>query len=378
MRLQNPFFVASVAETHAGRLAVVPALPVPPHPTPPSAPMPAPPRSAPASDNLPAIDNAAALLADTAVTLPPEIIEGMLHQGLKGVLGSSSKARKTWILLDLALSVATGTQWWGCNTTKGKVLYVNFEIPKAFLRQRIQKLCETKNITDLQNLEIWTLRGHSTSFNVLVPRMLKTISSAGHVLIIIDPIYKGLAGKDENSAGDVSELCNQLEKLAVQTGAAVLYAHHFSKGNQSKKQPMDRIGGSGAFARDADTIITLTKHDKDDCYTVEMSLRNLPEKPPFVVEWQYPLMIARPGMDPAKLMGIGGRPKQDHSDKLLDLLREKPMTTTEWKNAAEAEAGIKKGKFYDDFEVLKLGNYIEKVPTSKKKWRVAAVQLAKA
>jgi len=32
---------------------------------------------------------------------------------------------------------------------------------------------------------------------------------------------------------------------------------------------MDRIGGSGAFARDADTIITLTKQDNDDCYTAD-------------------------------------------------------------------------------------------------------------
>src|SRR5205085_1064533 len=47
--------------------------------------------TAPKGD-LPGIDNAEALLRDTNVPLPPEIIEGLLHQGLKGVLGSSSKA----------------------------------------------------------------------------------------------------------------------------------------------------------------------------------------------------------------------------------------------------------------------------------------------
>ena len=369
MRLNSPFFVASVAETHAARVAVVPASPLPPHPTPPPAAPAAVPPAAPALGDLPAIDNAAELLADTSVTLPAEIIAGVLHQGLKAVLGSSSKARKTWILLDLALSVAAGTKWWGCDTIRGKVLYVNFEIPKAFLRQRIQKLRETKNLADIQNFDVWTLRGHSASFDILVPMMLKTISKAGYTLVIIDPIYKGLAGKDENSAGDVTALCNQLERLAVQTGAAVVYAHHFSKGNQSQKEPMDRIGGSGAFARDADTIITLTKHDTEDCYTVEMVLRNLPEKPPFVVEWRYPLMLARPGMDPAKLKGKGGKPKEDHTAELLALLKAKPLKTSEWQTLAKDEADVGRSTFYEQIKVLKLGNFVEPVPGTDT-WRV--------
>src|SRR5437762_1600884 len=82
--------------------------------------------------NLPPIDNAAALLADEQIQIPEQIIEGVLQQGLKAVLGSNSKARKTWILLDLALSVATGMPWWKWPTRKGRVLFINFEIPRPF------------------------------------------------------------------------------------------------------------------------------------------------------------------------------------------------------------------------------------------------------
>lgn len=352
----NPLHVQSLAEPTQPQIVVLPVgIHIPPQPVErdPNA--------------LPAIDNAAELVASNILPLPPELIEGLLHQGLKAVLGSSSKARKTWILLDLALSVATGTRWWDLITTQGKVLYINFEIAKPFICQRIKRLVEAKQLNDISNLHIWTLRGHSAPFEKLVPKMLKDIAKAAYALIIIDPVYKGLAGKDENSAGDVSELCNQLEKLAVQTGAAVIYAHHFSKGNQSKKEPMDRIGGSGAFARDADTIITLTKHDNDDCYTVDTVLRNLPEKPPFVVEWQYPLMVTRLGLDPAKLKGKGGKPKEDHTAELLLLLKEKPLKTTEWQKKA-AEAGISKSTFYAQFKVMKLGNYFEEVPGTET-WR---------
>ena len=45
--------------------------------------------------------------------VPPEIIGGILHQGCKMVLGGTSKSNKSWCLLDLAISVASGQEWWG-------------------------------------------------------------------------------------------------------------------------------------------------------------------------------------------------------------------------------------------------------------------------
>src|SRR6185369_5810378 len=82
-----------------------------------------------AKSKFPAIDNASALSADESITLPPEIIEGVLHQGLKGVLGSASKAGKTWLVLDAAISVSAGVKFWWWSTHKGRVLFINFEIP---------------------------------------------------------------------------------------------------------------------------------------------------------------------------------------------------------------------------------------------------------
>lgn len=47
-------------------------------------------------------------LVETAPEPPPQIIEGLLHQGCKMVLGGTSKSNKSWCLLDLAVSVASG------------------------------------------------------------------------------------------------------------------------------------------------------------------------------------------------------------------------------------------------------------------------------
>src|SRR5215469_3129251 len=100
----------------------------------------------PAEFKLPEIDNAAALVSDQSIVLPEEIVPGILHRGLKGVLGGSSKAGKTWIMLDLAISVASGGAWWNWPARQGRVLYVNFEIPRSFFRSRINNICEKKGL----------------------------------------------------------------------------------------------------------------------------------------------------------------------------------------------------------------------------------------
>src|SRR5208337_2754717 len=101
------------------------------------------------------------------------------------------------------------------------------------------------------------------------------------------PIYKLMAGRSENMAGGVGALVQQIDRLVEKTGAAVVYAHHYTKGNAAKKKTIDRMSGSGVFARDADTIITLTEHEEEGCYVLETTLRNLAPQPPFVVQWRY-------------------------------------------------------------------------------------------
>src|SRR5262249_8735538 len=77
---------------------------------------------------------------------PPEIIVGLLHQGCKMVLGGASKTNKTWVLTDLAISVATGAAWWDFATTQGDVLYVNLELGEAFFAERIKLVAAARDI----------------------------------------------------------------------------------------------------------------------------------------------------------------------------------------------------------------------------------------
>ena len=287
-------------------------------------------------NTLPKIDGGNVLLTDRTLVAPQELVTGLLHGGTKGVLGGSSKAGKTWLSLDLAVSIATGTPFLKWPTTPGRVLFINFEIHRAFIKQRLQTITAKKGLTDLSNLSIWTLRGQGAAFDTLLDEIVERIHGERYALIILDPLYKLMIGRSENTAGGVGVLCHQVEQLIERTGAAVVYAHHFTKGNAAKKKAMDRLSGSGVFARDADTIITLTEHEEEGCYAVELTLRNLPPQPAFVVEWDFPAMVERRDLDPADLKREEGE-EDDDLEPLLELLGQKPLTTGEWQGAAEAE-----------------------------------------
>src|SRR5262249_25765326 len=152
----------------------------------------------------------------------------------------------------------------------------------------------------------------------------------GYSLIIFDPIYKGLGNRDENKAGDIASLLNELESLAVQTGAAVAFGHHFSKGNQAGKESIDRIGGSWVVARDPDTILTMTRHEEEEAFVVEATLRNFPPIEKFVVVRRHPLMVRDDVLDPNALKQSNQILEKYSDEDLLASLDDGGMTATEW------------------------------------------------
>lgn len=250
---------------------------------------------------LPAWTDAAAFLA-TVKPAPPEIIGGLLHKGCKMVIGGSSKSRKSWVLLDLALAVATGNDWLGFPTTKARVCFVNFELPEFAIHHRLKVIAEARQLTIPPDaLTVWNLRGYSAPYHTLLPTMAERIGARAFGLIILDPSYKLLGEADENSARDIALLLNELERFAIQTGAAVCFTSHFAKGNASRKEAQDRISGSGVFARDPDTIVTLTALQTPDAYAVETILRTFKPVEPFAIRWEYPAFQVADDLDPADL-----------------------------------------------------------------------------
>ena len=180
---------------------------------------------------------------------------------------------------------------------------------------------------------------------MIIPLIIERIKTEAYGLIIIDPLYKLLGAKDENAAGDIASILNMLEKLAVKSKAAVVFADHFSKGNQAGKEHIDRISGSGVKSRDADSILTFTSHVEKEGYVVGATLRNLKPVEPFSVRWQYPMMVRDGALNPSKLKTAVTKQAQFSEDQLIDPISVRALTASDWKEAVLDETGMSKATF---------------------------------
>lgn len=244
-------------------------------------------------------------------TAPPQIVQDNIHQGSKFTLNGPSKASKSWCMLDLAISVASGQPWWGHPTVKSPVAYLNFELHEWAIADRLNALWharpECKEVDD--TLFLWNLRGKNADISILRPELEAGLMQNQFGLVLLDPAYKLLGNRDENSNGDIAALMNEFEAMARSSKAAVGIAHHFAKGDSASKNAIDRSSGAGAWSRDPDSIITLTPHEEDDCFSVNLTLRNLPRIPDFAVAWEFPLMRPAPELNPDALRRQKGRAK---------------------------------------------------------------------
>lgn len=199
---------------------------------------------------------------DNLPELAPELIEGVLRQGHKMLIAGPSKAGKSFSLIEMSIAIAEGKKWLEWNCTQGKVLYVNLELDRASCLHRFRDVYEAMGLqpNNLQNIDIWNLRGKTVPMDKLAPKLIRRSLKKNYIAVIIDPIYKVLTG-DENSADQMAHFTNQFDKVATELGCSVIYCHHHSKGAQGGKKSLDRASGSGVFARDPDALIDLVELD---------------------------------------------------------------------------------------------------------------------
>ena len=153
--------------------------------------------------------------------LPEVLIEGILRRGHKMLISGSSKAGKSFLLMELCVAIAEGRPWLGFPCRKGRVLYVNLEIDPASCINRFLKIYEGLGLPmkHSDNIVIWNLRGHAVPLDQLVPKLIRRVRDQKFDAIIIDPIYKVITG-DENNASEMGAFCNQFDKICTETGCS--------------------------------------------------------------------------------------------------------------------------------------------------------------
>jgi hypothetical protein len=260
---------------------------------------------------------------------PLQLIEGILYQGGKLSISSGSKSYKTWNLFHLLFCIANGLPYLGFKTPGVPILIFDFELMGFDCRYRLEQIakCYPQITNPFKNIRIVPLRGRFISFGQeLVQEVAaEVIMESKAKAFALAPIYKALGEHDENLSKDIAQVLLPFEQLTVDCNVSFLYEQHFSKGDQSLKDALDRIGGSGTFARDPDSILIFTAHKEPGCFTVEMVLRSFKEVEPFVVRWKHPLFIRESSLDPDDLKTPkrrrGSAQEQSDCEKIMAALQ---------------------------------------------------------
>lgn len=201
--------------------------------------------------------------------LAEEIIEGTLRKGHRMMIAAPSKIGKSFLVLGLALCLALGAKWLGKKCKKQKVLLINSEVDSPSSRERERAVREklllpTKLEIGDAEIDELCLSGYDVTLPSMRNALIALIKREKYETVIIDPIYKLLEG-DENSNEAMRFFALDLDIIKRQTGATIIYVHHFSKGAMNTYgDAINRASGSGVTARHAEVILTLSPLSQSD------------------------------------------------------------------------------------------------------------------
>jgi len=173
------------------------------------------------------------------------LIEDLWSEEAVGILGGEPKCCKSFLALDIAVSVASATPCLRQFPVRrqGTVLLFPAEDSLAVVRQRLEGICTAARLS-LNSLPIEVITAPALRLDKESDRELlsNTVQRLKPILLILDPLIR-LHRLDENDASQVAGLLSFLRQLQREFQLAVLLVHHARKGSNSSR-PGQALRGS--------------------------------------------------------------------------------------------------------------------------------------
>jgi hypothetical protein len=213
------------------------------------------------------------------------LIEGLWGDQAVGIVGGEPKCCKSFLALDLAVSVATGTP---ClrrfpPQQTGPVLLFAAEDGLPLVRNRLQGLARAASVP-FDGLDIHVICVPSLRLDLVDDRLRlrDTIAALHPRLLVLDPFVR-LHRIDENAAAEVAPLLGFLRGLQRRFGTAVLLVHHARKG-AAHLRAGQALRGSSELHAWGDSNLYLRR--KGDSLSLSIEHRAAPPTDDLVLELQ--------------------------------------------------------------------------------------------
>jgi hypothetical protein len=273
------------------------------------------------------------------------LVEHLWQRAGTGIIGGAAKGAKTWLALDLALSIASGTR--ALDTFPihhpGAVVYVSAEGGEGYVKQRLNALCVHRGLSlnSLPHRLEVIPRAIRIDTEEGFGRLRATIKALAPTLLVLDPLVR-LHRLDENSAASVSGLLSNLTDLQQTHNLAIILIHHARKqGAGSRDMGGQDFRGSSDFYAWGDSNIFVKKKGQSR-FVISAEHRAAPATEKWTLQTtkdEHPRLqiVDDAGLEEFDQSREAGNEKMDTG--ILDLLRHGPRSIEEVRKAVKGSNG---------------------------------------
>jgi RecA-family ATPase len=276
------------------------------------------------------------------------LVEQLWGAASVGVIGGAPKCSKTWLGLDLALSVATGTACLGkfAVPEAGPVLAYLAEDALPMVRERVAGMARHRGI-DLDTVAVHVITAPTLRLD-REPHRTQLFETAKQIrprLLLLDPLVR-LHGIDENHAGEVAGLLAYFRSLQRLLGLSVILVHHARKNAVAGVAAGQGLRGSSDLHAFGDSNLYLRRTKERLILTTEH--RAAAASPPVVLE------LVATSAETTHLEVVVAEPCSDNrpnlEEQVLTLLPEETVLTRAKLRAALLVKNERLGKVLESLE----------------------------
>jgi hypothetical protein len=251
------------------------------------------------------------------------LVDGLWSRAAVGIIGGAPKCKKSWLGLDLAVSIASGTP---CLDTfdvlePGPALLFMAEDDASTVKTRVAGICRHRALAlDTLDAHLITAPSLRLDRDADQRRLATIVADLAPRVLLLDPFVR-LHRLDENDAGQISGLLAYLRELQRQHDLAVVVVHHVRK-NGSASSSGQNLRGSGDFHAWVDSSLYLRRRHEQLLLAVE-------HRAAAAIE---PVLLDLAGDDGELHLELVGRhdgAEHDLTSVLLAALAERPRTRTD-------------------------------------------------
>ena len=170
------------------------------------------------------------------------LIDKFLVTKQPGIVGGPHKTLKTLICLDMAISLATGTDFLGRFKINRSVraIYMSGEGGCGILQDYCRRICASKRLT------------MADAAGVIVCERVPLIDQLGHAeavqaflteneaeVVFIDPVYRALSGADAGNVFIMGARLDAIHEAVQAVGATPILLHHIKRNRVDPNNPPD-------------------------------------------------------------------------------------------------------------------------------------------